>query len=264
MRRWILLGVLSLTLGGCATLPNGRGWGEDATLVPGWSRVGHALQSAGRSPGTWAPLAGALLVQIDHADERLSDWASENTPVFGSQQTADARSTDLANGCQNLYYLTALTLPSGKQPASWAGNKIKGLAVGYVASEAVSVATDWIKDETDRQRPDGRDRKSFPSGHTSRATSFATLTARNLDYLPLPSRTSIISKTGVYSLAAAAAWARVEAKRHYPSDVLAGAALSHFLSLFIYDSFLGLDSAPLVPSVTVMRDEVHLGLTCSF
>ena len=36
------------------------------------------------------------------------------------------------------------------------------------------------------------------------------------------------------------AWARVEGDRHYPSDVLAGAALGHFLSAFIHDAFLGL------------------------
>jgi membrane-associated phospholipid phosphatase len=43
-----------------------------------------------------------------------------------------------------------------------------------------------------------------------------------------------------YSAAAATAWARVEANKHYPSDVLAGAAIGHFLTAFIHDSFLGL------------------------
>jgi membrane-associated phospholipid phosphatase len=34
----------------------------------------------------------------------------------------------------------------------------------------------------------------------------------------------------------------LEAKKHYPSDVLAGMALGHFLGAFINDAFLGLDS----------------------
>jgi membrane-associated phospholipid phosphatase len=34
--------------------------------------------------------------------------------------------------------------------------------------------------------------------------------------------------------------ARVEAGAHCPSDVLAGAAIGHFLSAFIYDAFIGL------------------------
>jgi len=32
----------------------------------------------------------------------------------------------------------------------------------------------------------------------------------------------------------------VEGKAHYPSDVLAGAALGHFLTAFIYDAFMNL------------------------
>ena len=41
-------------------------------------------------------------------------------------------------------------------------------------------------------------------------------------------------------LASGVAWARVEARKHYPSDVLAGAALGHFLTAFIHDAFLNL------------------------
>ena len=41
-------------------------------------------------------------------------------------------------------------------------------------------------------------------------------------------------------LATSVAWARVEAGAHYPSDVLAGAALGRFLSATVHDSFLNL------------------------
>jgi hypothetical protein len=47
--------------------------------------------------------------------------------------------------------------------------------------------------------------------------------------------------TAFYSLAVGTAWARVEAKKHFPSDVLAGAALGSFISAFVHDAFLGLD-----------------------
>ena len=43
------------------------------------------------------------------------------------------------------------------------------------------------------------------------------------------------------TLAAATAWARVEAVKHYPADVLAGAAPGHFLTTVIHDSMMGLD-----------------------
>ena len=38
--------------------------------------------------------------------------------------------------------------------------------------------------------------------------------------------------------ASGVAWARVEAGRHFPSDVLAGAALGNFITTFILDAFL--------------------------
>ena len=39
------------------------------------------------------------------------------------------------------------------------------------------------------------------------------------------------------------AWARVESGAHYPSDVLAGAALGNFTTLFIQEAFDFDDSA---------------------
>jgi hypothetical protein len=69
---------------------------------------------------------------------------------------------------------------------------------------------------------------------------FATLTSRNLDSVPMsaPLRTGL--QVGAYGLGAATAWSRLEAGAHYPSDVLAGAALGHFLGVFVHDAFLGL------------------------
>ena len=44
--------------------------------------------------------------------------------------------------------------------------------------------------------------------------------------------------------------ARVEAEKHYPIDVLVGAALGHFLSAVIHDSMMGLDT-PLQAGVNL-------------
>jgi hypothetical protein len=59
----LLLGAL--ILGGCATLPNGREWGEDATVSPGWKKVREAAVDAVKSPRFWGPLAAAAVFQAD-------------------------------------------------------------------------------------------------------------------------------------------------------------------------------------------------------
>lgn len=45
-------------------------------------------------------------------------------------------------------------------------------------------------------------------------------------------------KTRVGTLAVGTAWARVEADVHYPSDVLTGLALGHFIAAFFNEAFL--------------------------
>jgi hypothetical protein len=64
---WLLLVAC---VAGCSTLPNGRGWGQDATLAPGWARVGQAAVQAACDPKVWVPLAGAAVFQIDGWDQR--------------------------------------------------------------------------------------------------------------------------------------------------------------------------------------------------
>jgi membrane-associated phospholipid phosphatase len=125
---------------------------------------------------------------------------------------------------------TALATPGGNDPQHWAYWKAKGLGVELAAVGLTSGVTQLLKATTDRERPDDpQDKTSFPSGHASGAFAAATLANRNVDELgvskPLQ-RTIQIANLG---LASGVAWARVEGGRHFPSDVLAGAALGHFL-----------------------------------
>ncbi|MFL6547345.1 MAG: hypothetical protein ACJ8OJ_01540, partial [Povalibacter sp.] len=113
--------VLSTT--GCASLPDGRGWGQDATLTPGWTRVREAATDAAKDPWVWAPLVGAAAFQIDNFDRRTSDWAREHTPVFGSEHNAEQWSDDLRNASAIAEYVTILATPSGDEPGEWIVNK---------------------------------------------------------------------------------------------------------------------------------------------
>ena len=132
-----------------------------------------------------------------------------------------------------------------------------------VASEVPSKVTDFTKEETGRRRPDGSDSRSFPSGHTSQAYASSTLASRNLNSLNLSEKSRSLLRYTFKGMAAGTAWARVEAKRHYPSDVLFAAAMSQFLSAFIYDAFMGLDDATTV-SFTKEPDAMSLQIGWRF
>ena len=118
-----------------------------------------------------------------------------------------------------------------------------------------------LKETIHRPRPDTSDRseatKSFPSGHTSHTAVFTTLASRNVATLPWPEASRTAPQAGLIGLTIGTAWARVEAKQHFPSDVLFGAALGNFFGAFMNEAFLGLDGGVTIqPS----REGVVLGL----
>jgi membrane-associated phospholipid phosphatase len=148
-------------------------------------------------------------------------------------------SDPLLNATTAAYFVTAVAAPSGDEPAVWLAAKAKGMAAGVAAAAITGGATGLLKEATGRRRPDGSDRSSFPSGHASSSAVRATLAARNIAWLPVaPGLRTALQGTCVL-LAAGTAWSRVEGRLHYPSDVLAGAALGHFLGAFIDAAFLG-------------------------
>ncbi len=240
---YLLLVLFFILLAGCSTLPQTARWGQNATLRPGWSRVKSAAVHAALSPATWAPLAGAAVSWSTGLDHTISDWASAHHPLFGSQSSADQAGTYLCGATIAAFSLTALATPSGKQPGEWVRNKAAGAAVDGAAILAANGLTNLLKDTTGRVRPNGESTHSFPSGHATNAAVFATLASKNLNYLPLSPMERTLSRAGLGTLTAATAWARVEAKKHYPSDVLAGVAIGHFFGAFLSDAFLGPQSS---------------------
>jgi hypothetical protein len=228
----------SLLCSGCGTLQSGHGWGEEVTIRPGWVRVREAATSAAKDPWVWGPLAAAAVLQIDDLDRRTSDWAREHTPVFGSQQSAEDWSDNLRSASVALGMVTLLATPSGDDPGEWLIDKAKGAAVEIAAVAVTTAATVNLKGSADRERPNGADRESFPSGHASSAAVHGALAKSNLEAIDLAPAARCAADIGTDIVIAGTAWARVEAGWHYPADTLVGVALGTFVASFATRAFL--------------------------
>ncbi len=226
---------------GCGTLPSGHGWGQDATPFPGWQRVRNAAIGAAKSPDVWLPTAGALALQINDWDEEVSEWAVKSTPLFGDREDADDASSYLRTASQIAFVATALATPSGDDQKKWTENKARGFAVGLAAIGTTYGVTEATKSIVDRTRPDGSDDRSLFSGHASNSAVSCKLASRNTEYLALPGWGKTACKVGFGALSFTAGWARVEAAKHYPSDILVGMAVGNFFGAFFNDAFLGID-----------------------
>jgi hypothetical protein len=238
---YVCLVVLSALIpAGCGTLPDGRRWGRDAFSPIDFDRVSRAAHDAFFNVNTLVPLAGAAVFAIDDFDERVSDWAVKRTPVYGSRGSARDASDDIKTALAVETFITALATASGDLSDEWIVSKAKGGVVEFAAISVADGTTDLLKSATGRTRPDESDDDSFPSGHATSAFSYATLSNRNVDSIHMPHALRTPIKVGNLLLASGVGWARVEAEKHYPSDVLAGAALGHFMTAFIHDAFMNL------------------------
>lgn len=236
----IVVAALLLCTAGCGTLRNGRGWGQDAIYPVDLQRFPRAVKKALLDPVTYIPAAGALICAIDGVDEHISDWAATHNPVFGSTSGARDASDYLRDALIAEALGTAIMTPSGKEPGEWTLAKVKGIGVEVFAWQGSGLVTLGLKVATNRTRPDESNDRSFPSGHATGAFSAAALANRNLDAIEMQTgRRTALQATNL-ALATSAAWARVEGQKHFPSDVLAGAALGHFLTVVIHDTFIGL------------------------
>lgn len=109
-------------------------------------------------------------------------------------------------------------------------------AVAVVAAEAL---TQGLKSIVREERPDGSDRKSFPSGHASTAFALATMRAQfHPEQAPY-----------WYAGATLISASRVRLDRHHVHDVVAGALLGHFTARYVLKQWG--DPKPSGSSVTL-------------
>jgi len=138
-------------------------------------------------------------------------------PCLASDKTWD----DIGTVGEYTLVAAALGIPALK--GDWNG----GLQAAGSMGAASLVAT-GLKEAFPKTRPDGSDDKSFPSGHTSVSfAAAATLTNRYGWQVGLPA----------HALAAFVGASRVEARKHFVVDVLAGAAIGELSGFLITKRF---------------------------
>jgi len=108
---------------------------------------------------------------------------------------------------------TAGRLSDGTRFRAMTYDMLDAAIVNFGYSEALKVAVG-------RERPNGEDNKSFPSGHTSNAFALAAVAERHYGW-----------KIGVpaYLLAGVVGASRIQQDKHYLSDVVAGATLGYIV-----------------------------------
>lgn len=225
----IILLLTILLVSGCTTT-NRPSLGEAVTTNPGWSKLKQSGKQAFRDPNVWATLLTAVLLQIDDLDQEISDQLSEDTPVFGSNQKASDGSDDFRSLTKIAYVSTALLVPGPEGAGEWFSTKARLLGSEWVTVETAQLFASEIKDLSQRERPNHRNNQSFPSSHVAVASTQAQMANLNVEYLTIGESSKQALNITFDSFSALTAWGRVEAGEHYPSDVLAGWALGHFMS----------------------------------
>jgi membrane-associated phospholipid phosphatase len=129
---------------------------------------------------------------------------------------------------------TDLFIPPRDEP-KWRVRLARGIWEEAALSATTAVGG-VLKDASKRDRPDGSDEMSMPSSHASFAFAAAAATRRNVEESGLGRGAEAAIADAGWALAAATGWARIEGRKHFPSDVLVGAALGNFLSTAIHDA----------------------------
>lgn len=250
MKRGFLIFALLLNVAACTHAP------------VNWERTGNAAHDAALHPSVWAPLAGATVFAIEDLDNQVSNHLSDHAPVFGDSDSAG----DASDQLKSLLMVTAAAsafvapVPVGEDILSHGGEH---LVVAMAGIEITRGLTERIKDMADRQRPNGENDKSFPSGHASQAFAAATFASANTHRAWGDSVAGQWVDAGLYTVASFTAYARVEAEKHHPSDVLVGTALGNFMARFL-DRLLLEDDSKVSLSANYDGEAVIVGFQYGF
>lgn len=250
---------LLVCISSCSLLNRRGTWGKKALWPIRKMTVWEAAKKNATSAHVWVPLVGAGTIHWAGWDHKISNWANADRGIYDDQTAADNWSDNFNDILRYEAYATVILTPSMNEDGKfwgYLGNKLKGGFAVNAASLSSSYAHDRIAKAAHRRRPNKSDYRSFPSGHSTDAAARNVIVSKNLDYIEMDPSLRFGIKTLNTTMAAGTLWARLEGKRHYPSDVLCGYALGSFLSGFVYDSLMNADPNESFVIAPTGRNEV--------
>jgi hypothetical protein len=173
--------------------------------------VGEDIRHLPSMPNLYlASLGGGLALAVHPADDsvnaHLRGHASSATPIFAPGKYAGQTAVQFGAA------LAVFTVGRVRHQ-----DKVSHLGMDLLRAQIVtSILTTGLKYAVQRERPDGSNHHSFPSGHASITFATATVLERHVGWR--------LSAVG-YTVASYVAASRLHDNRHYLSDVVFGAAV---------------------------------------
>ncbi len=200
------------------------------------------------SDATWLVPLGGLTAALFVTDSDYSRHLSNDpNTLLRYRHISDYGTYSMAGGAGGLYFLGLLTHNEHQRES--------GFLSGEAAVDSL-IAVEALKFATGRQRPmqdngNGQFWKggsSFPSEHSAAVWSIAGIMAHEY---PSP-----LMKFLSYGMASVVSVSRINAKQHFPSDVLVGAAIGYLISEYVYRKH----HKPDLPGGSLEFPMVHAGV----
>jgi len=144
-------------------------------------------------------------------DDSVADWIADPTHGVGTSLEGGAAPAVVGAA-------VAVLFATGRATE---GPRYRAMTYDWMQAFLINAGyTTLLKEVIHRERPNGEDDLSFPSGHASNAFTLAAVAERHYGW-----------KAGVpaYTLASLVAVSRLQRNKHYLSDVMAGATLGYIV-----------------------------------
>jgi len=150
-------------------------------------------------------------------DTRVKNYFQNDKPLIHVDKYGDVFGAGAPEVAISLVLFGSGELASNRTLADAGAASLEAYAIN-------GIATELLKYVVERKRPNGKDKMSFPSGHTSVTATMAASISEMYNWDPRIA-------TPLYVFTAFVGASRIQANDHYLSDVIAGATLGTVIGM---------------------------------